>query len=157
MYMNLIVIRPFCLVKSCMLDAAAMRARSLFSLFTFCNIIFSCSLISKERIYLVPFTCGSLMEIPATINLYYNVIWITRLSKNLLWRFGEQFNDGFLASCRLVHHVDPDVFDAVSFDDEKIVAIVFNCNNKVGYGRKWMVKILNGIQNRNFYSDFALS
>ena len=59
------------LVESCTLDAAAMRVRSLFTSFTFCNIKFSCSLISKERmLYVVPFSFFSLIEIPATINLY---------------------------------------------------------------------------------------
>ena len=48
-----------------------MQVRSLFTSFTFCNIIFSCSLISKERIYVAPFSCVSLVEIPAMINLYY--------------------------------------------------------------------------------------
>ena len=62
------------LVKLCTLDATAMRVRSLFTSFTFCNIIFSCSLISKERIYIVLFTCVSLMELPALINLYYYTI-----------------------------------------------------------------------------------
>ena len=45
---NTFVTRPFCLVESCMLDAAAMRVRSLFTSFTFCNIIFSCPVISKD-------------------------------------------------------------------------------------------------------------
>ena len=62
------VVRPFCLVESCTL-AAEMRVRSLFTSLTFCTIIFSCPLILKERIYTVPFTCVSLIEIPATINL----------------------------------------------------------------------------------------
>ena len=39
------VTRPFCLVESCPLDAAAMWVRSMFTSFTFCNIIFGCSLI----------------------------------------------------------------------------------------------------------------
>ena len=63
------VMRPFCLVKPCTLDAAAMRVRSLFTLLTFCKTIFSCSLILKERIYIVPFTCVSL--IPATIPVLF--------------------------------------------------------------------------------------
>ena len=67
------VMRPFCLVESCTLDAAAMQVRSLFTSFTFCNIIFSCSLILKEKIFVVPFASVSLIEIPATINLYYLV------------------------------------------------------------------------------------
>ena len=44
------VMRPLRLVESCTLDAAAMQVRSLFTSVTFCNIIFSCSLIPKERI-----------------------------------------------------------------------------------------------------------
>ena len=70
------VMRPFCLVESCTLDAPTMRVRSLFSSFTFWTIIFSCPLISKERIHVVPFTWVSLIEIPATINLYYTTTFV---------------------------------------------------------------------------------
>ena len=61
------------------LDAPAMRVRSLFASFTFCNISGSCSLIPKENIgcYI---TCVSLMEILATINLYYFVVCFILMS-----------------------------------------------------------------------------
>ena len=69
--LSAIVTRLLCLVKSCALDAAAMRVCCLFISFTFCKTIFSCSLISKERIYIVPFTCVSLIEMSARFNLYW--------------------------------------------------------------------------------------
>ena len=50
-----------------------MRASSLFTSFTFCNFTSSCSLLPKENTH-VPFTCVSLKERLATINLHYNVI-----------------------------------------------------------------------------------
>ena len=53
------------------LDAAAMGVRSLFTSFTFCNITGSCSLIPKENIC-CSITCVSLIEILATINLYFH-------------------------------------------------------------------------------------
>ena len=45
----LIVTRLLCLVKSYTLDAAVRRERSLFTSFTFCNMVISCSLIPKEN------------------------------------------------------------------------------------------------------------
>ena len=57
------------------LHGAAMRVRSSFTSFTFCNISGSFSLIPKDNICCsitcVPFTCVSLIEVSATINLYY--------------------------------------------------------------------------------------
>ena len=47
-----------------------MWAGSLFTSFTFCNITGSCSLIPKENIR-CSISCVSLIEILATINLYY--------------------------------------------------------------------------------------
>ena len=71
-----IFMRPFCLVQSCTLNAAAMRVRSLFTSFTFSNIIFSCSLISKERIYLVFIHQVLVLEILAMINLYRSISYL---------------------------------------------------------------------------------
>ena len=44
---------------------------SLFTSLLFCSTIFSCSLRLKERIYLVSIHCVSLLDLLATINLYY--------------------------------------------------------------------------------------
>ena len=44
------VTRPLSLVESKTLDATIRREGSLFTLLTFCNTIFSCSLILKENI-----------------------------------------------------------------------------------------------------------
>ena len=54
------------------LEAAVMQLRSLFTSFTFCNIIISCSVIPKYNIG-CSITCVLLIEILATINLYYIV------------------------------------------------------------------------------------
>ena len=50
---------------------AARRECSLFTSFTFCNVIGSCSLRPKEYM-LCPSTCVLLIEILAMINLYYH-------------------------------------------------------------------------------------
>ena len=44
------ITRPLCLVESYTLDAAVRRERSLFTSFTFCNVMISCSLRPKENI-----------------------------------------------------------------------------------------------------------
>ena len=48
------VTRPLCLVESHMLDAAARRERSLFTLLTFCKVIGSCYLRLNENTHLYP-------------------------------------------------------------------------------------------------------
>ena len=57
-----------------MLDAAVRREHSLFTSHTFCHTNISCFLIPKDNISCVcPSACVLLIEILATINLYYFV------------------------------------------------------------------------------------
>ena len=62
-----------------------MRACSLFTSQLFCTTIFSCSLTFKERIYLVSIHCVSLLDLLATINLYYQSCQIIRKDPNFFF------------------------------------------------------------------------